>query len=237
MKIVTNLKLVKRNAHIGQYTSIGALVILAAGLYITFKWPDKYPYSLGCLLLGFLLSQFGIYYGNRWGRTPRPDEIIDKSLKGMGRDYTIYHYVTPAAHVLVGPAGLWVILPYYQGGTISYDGKRWRARGGGFARSYMRLFGQESIGRPEVETDVEVRSVTRELTRLLPEATHLPAIHPLMLFTDPTVILKVESSPIPAMLSKDLKDFLKEKAKEDPAPDLLLDQIRKALPKPEKEED
>jgi hypothetical protein len=38
---------------------------------------------MGCLLLGFLLSQFGIYFGNRWGRNPRPDQVINKNLKGF----------------------------------------------------------------------------------------------------------------------------------------------------------
>ena len=136
MKIVTNSKLIKRNAKIGQYTTIGALVTLGAGLLITFQLPDKFIYSLICLAVGFLLSQIGMQYGNRWGRSPRPDEIINKNMKGLGRDYTIYHYTTPASHLLVGPAGVWVILPYYQGGKISFNGKRWRSTGGGFARSY-----------------------------------------------------------------------------------------------------
>src|SRR5512137_2765006 len=98
MKIVTNSKLIKRNATIGKYSSIAALVILGIGLYITFKLPEKFAYSMGCLLVGFLLSQFGIYFGNRWGRNPRPDQIINKCLKGLGREYTIYHYITPASH-------------------------------------------------------------------------------------------------------------------------------------------
>ncbi len=72
MKVVTNSKLVKRNAKIGQYTSLGALVILGVGLYISFKMPDKFAYSLGALLLGFFMSQIGMYYGNRWGTKPTP---------------------------------------------------------------------------------------------------------------------------------------------------------------------
>ncbi len=47
MKTVTNLKMVKRNAKIGQYTSLGALVVLGIGLYLTFKMPDKFAFSLG----------------------------------------------------------------------------------------------------------------------------------------------------------------------------------------------
>jgi hypothetical protein len=237
MKIVTNSKLIKRNAAIGKYSSIVALVILGIGLYITFKMPDKFSYSMICLLAGFMLSQVGIYFGNRWGRSPRPDEIINKNMKGMGREYTAYHYVTPASHLLLGPAGAWTILPLYQGGKIIYDGKRWRTRGGGFARSYLRIFGQESIGRPDMEAAAEIRSVTQHLTRLLPEGSQLPEVRALLLFTDPRAELDVENAPLPAMAPKDLKDFLKAQAKARPMPSLLLDTVRKTLPQPEREEE
>jgi hypothetical protein len=237
MKIVTNSKLIKRNAAIGKYSSIAALVVLGIGLYITFKLPDKFAYSMGCLLFGFLLSQFGIYFGNRWGRSPRPDEIINKNLKGMGREYTIYHFVTPASHLLVGPAGAWTLLPLYQGGKVIYDGKRWRTRGGGFARSYLRIFGQENIGRPDMEAQAEIKSVTSHLTRLLPPGTQAPEVRAALLFTDPKVELDVEKAPLPALTPKDLKDFLKTQAKENPMPSMLLESIRKSLPQPEKEED
>jgi hypothetical protein len=237
MKIVSNTKLVHRNARIGQFTTLAALFVLGVGLYLTFKMPDKFAYSLGCLLFGFLLSQIGIYFGNRWGRSPRPDEIINKNMKGLGRDYTIYHYTTPVSHFLVGPAGLWIILQYYQGGRIVFDGKRWRSRGGGFARSYMRIFGQESMGRPDIEKDTEIRSVEHYLERLLPEDTQIPEIKVALLFTDPKVELQVEKSPIPAMKPDGLKDFLKRAARERPISELALAAIRNALPKADQDTD
>lgn len=237
MKVVTNEKLISRNSKIGKYTTIGALVILGVGLYISFQQPDLFAYSLVCLLVGFFLSQFGTYYTSRWGRNPRPDEIITKSMKGLGREYTIYHYATPASHLLVSPAGLWILLPYYVAGTVTYEKKRWRIKGGGFARSYLRAFGQESIGRPDLDSAGEIESVNRHLKKILPEGTQLPEIHTVLLFIDPKVELKLdESAPLPAMTPKDLKEFLKARAKETPISELTLDMIRKALPQPEKEE-
>jgi hypothetical protein len=236
MKIVTNSKLIKRNAIIGKYSSIAALVILGIGLYITFKLPEKFAYSMGCLLVGFLLSQFGIYFGNRWGRNPRPDQIINKSLKGLGREYTIYHYISPASHLLIGPAGVLTILPFQQGGRIIYDGKRWKIKGGGFARSYLRIFGQENIGRPDLEAGSEIKSVTNYLMRILPEGSQLPDVNAALLFTDPKVELEIENPPLPAMTPKELKEFIKDKSKINPLPDLVLETIRKNLPQPDKEE-
>jgi hypothetical protein len=236
MKVVTNTKLIKRNAKIGQYTSVGALVILGVGLYISFKMPDKFAYSLGALLLGFFMSQIGMYYGNRWGRSPRPDELIDKGLKGLGREYTVYHYVTAASHLLVGPAGVWTLMPYYQSGIIVYEKKRWKSRGGGFLQSYLRLFGQENLGRPEIESETGIESIKRYLTRILPEGSEVPPIKSLLLFTSSKVELKVEDAPLPTITPKDLKDFMREKSKEEPIGALMLDTLLRALPKPDREE-
>jgi hypothetical protein len=236
MKVVTNTKLIKRNARIGQVTSIGALVILGIGLFISFKMPDKFAYSLGALLLGFFMSQIGMYYGNRWGRSPRPDELIDKGLKGLGREYTIYHYVTAAPHLLVGPAGIWTLMPYYQSGTIVYEKKRWKSKGGGFIQSYLRLFGQENMGRPEIESETGIESIKRYLARILPEGSEVPTIRSLLMFTSPKVELKVEDAPLPTITPKDLKDFMREKSKEEPIGDLMLDTLFRVLPKPEREE-
>ena len=236
MKVVTNNKLIKRNAKIGQYTSIGALVVLGIGLYISFKMPDKFAYSLGALLLGFFMSQIGMYYGNRWGRSPRPDEVIDKSLKGLGRDYTVYHYVTPSAHLLVGPAGIWTLVPLYQSGKITYEKNRWRSKGGGFIQGYLRLFGQENIGRPEVESKVEIDSASHYLTRVLPEGTKFPEVRAVLVFTNPKVELMVEGAPTPAIIADQVKDFMREKGKTNPVSDEMLSLIRNTLPQSEKEE-
>jgi hypothetical protein len=236
MKIVTNIKLIKRNAKIGQFTSIGALVVLGIGLYISFKMPDKFGYSLVALLLGFFMSQIGMYYGNRWGRSPRPDELIDKGLKGLGREYTIYHYKTPAAHLLVGPAGLWTLMPYYQSGKIIYEKKRWKSKGGGFLQSYLRLFGQENMGRPEIESETEIEATRRYLLKILPEGSEIPPINALLLFTSPKVDLNVEEAPLPAITPKDLKDFMREKSKIEALNPQTLESLLRVLPKPEKED-
>jgi len=237
MKSVINTKLVQRNAMIGQYTSLGALVILAIGLFISFKYPDQILYSLGALLVGFFLSQIGIYYGNRWNRKPRPDEIIDRSLKGMGREFIIYHYVTPAAHLLVGPAGLWILLPYFQSGTVTYAKNRWRIRGGGFTQWYMRVFGQEGLGRPDMDASTEARTVTAYLDKLLPEGVSVPEIKGVMVFFHPEVKLELDQAPLPSIAPAALKDFLKEKAKEKPIDAETVTAIQSVLPKAGKEDE
>jgi hypothetical protein len=93
------------------------------------------------------------------------------------------------------------------------------------------------MGRPDLDSSAEIKALSTHLKRLLPEGTQVPEIRSALLFTDPNVELQVEKSPIPAMAPKDLKEFLKTKAKENPLPPLQLEAVRKALPQPDKEEE
>jgi hypothetical protein len=127
-------------------------------------------------------------------------------------------------------------MPHYQSGIVVFDKKRWRAKGGGFVQSYLRLFGQENIGRPDLESEAEIDSTKRYLQRVLPDGTEVPQVHSALLFAHPKVELQLNDAPLPALTPKDLKDFLREKSREKPIGDLTLDQVRKALPQPEREE-
>lgn len=213
MKIIKNEKLIKRNAKIGGWSSLAALAVLGLGMYVSFTQPELFVYSMIALILGFTLTQVGMYMGNKFGRSPRPDEKLDAGLKGLSNEFTLYHYETPVSHLLVGPAGLWVILPYHQRGQISYSKNRWRISGGGFLQGYMRMFGQEGLGRPDIEVENELRSLKKHLQKHM-EESELPEINALMVFTNEEVDLNTEGAPVTAMKLKQLKDFIRQKAKE-----------------------
>ena len=120
MRIIKNEKLIKRNGTIGNWTSLAAIVVLGIGMYISFTRTELISYTLIALVLGFTLTQVGMYLGNKFGRSPRPDERLDAGLKGLQNEYALYHYTTPASHLLVGPSGVWVIKPYHQRGQVTY---------------------------------------------------------------------------------------------------------------------
>jgi hypothetical protein len=229
MKIIKNEKLIKRNGMIGNGTSLAALVVLGVGMFISFKRQDLFIYALIALLLGFTLTQVGMYMGNRYGRSPRPDEKLDTGLKGLPGDYNMYHYTTPASHLLAGPAGLWILMPYHQRGQVVYRKSRWKMSGGGFLQSYMRIFGQESIGRPDIEIDNEIAKLQRYLSRQLDES-QIPEIKPLIVFTNDEVEIEANDSPIPAMKLKQVKDYIRQRAKEKPIGQIQLAAVKDALP-------
>lgn len=229
MKIIKNEKLIKRNAKIGQYTSLGALAVLGVGMYISFSRPELFVWAVGALLLGFTLTQVGMYFGNRWGRSPRPDEKLDSGLKGLHKEFNIYHWTTSVAHLLVGPAGVWVLIPYHQRGQVTYRKNRWKMSGGGFLQNYMRLFGQEGIGRPDLEAESEINSIRKMLAKEL-EEDEIPDLNAILVFTTDGVEIEAEEAPIPALPIKKLKDFMRNKAKERPITVEELEKVKAVLP-------
>ena len=228
MKIIKNETLIKRNAKIGQWTSLGALLVLGGGMYLSFTQPELFTYSLVALLLGFTLTQVGMYMGNKFGRSPRPDEKLDAGLKGLQNDFVMYHYTTPASHLLVGPAGVWLVMPYHQRGQVEFKKNRWRMRGGGFLQNYMRIFGQEGLGRPDLEIENEIRTLKKHLLKHMDES-EIPEINALMVFTNDDVVVDAEDAPVPVMKLKQLKDFLRQKAKEKKLPAETLGRLKTVL--------
>lgn len=229
MKIIKNEKLIKRNSKIGQYTSLGALVVLGIGMYISFTRPELFVWAVGALLMGFTLTQIGMYFGNRWGRSPRPDEKLDAGLKGLPGDFVIYHWTTSVAHLLVGPAGIWVLMPYHQRGQVAYRKNRWRMSGGGFLQNYMRLFGQEGLGRPDLEAEAEINSIRKAFAKEINE-DEIPEINAALVFTTEGVEIEAEDAPLPALPLKKLKEFMRNKAKERPITLQDLEKVKAVLP-------
>lgn len=231
MKIIKNEKLIERNGKIGQYISLAALAVLGGGMYISFSRPELFTYSVICLAAGFIMTQIGMYMGNRWGRSPRPDEKFDTGLKGLHSEFNMYHYSSPVSHLLVGPSGLWVLLPYHQRGKISFVKNRWKMSGGGFLQGYMRIFGQESIGRPDIDAENEIRTLKKFFTKKTEKGMNIPEIKAVLVFTNDEVELETSGSPIPAMTLKQLKEFMRQNAKDRVLSSAQIEQIARLFDK------
>ena len=230
MKIIKNEKLIERNGKIGQWISLAALAVLGIGMYISFTKPALFTYSVICLVVGFIMTQIGMYMGSRWGRSPRPDEKFDAGLKGLHSDFNMYHYASPVSHLLVGPSGVWVLLPYHQRGTVTFEKNRWKLKGGGFLQAYMRIFGQENLGRPDLDAENETLTLKKFLAKKMDE-TKIPEIKPILVFTDDNVELDPGDSPIAAMKLKQLKEFLRQGGKNRTLSSELIEEINSVLSK------
>lgn len=237
MEIIRNDKMIKRNGKIGQILSMAGLACMGLVLYFTFQFSStdetvldtRMYWYFAAILLGMILTQIGNSLNSRYGRSPRPDQRLDASLKGLPGEFHLYHYKSPATHLLVGPAGIWILLTYQVVGAISYEKKRWKLRGGGFLQSYIRFFGAETLGRPDLDASAETEAV-RKLLLTHFEADELPPIQTAIVFTSDRAEIQVEAAPIPTLPIKKLKDFIRKAAKDAPLAKPVYDQVKALLP-------
>jgi hypothetical protein len=216
MKIYSNEKLIKRNNRLGQIASILSLIVLGVGMYFSFRDTEGNYIALtfGALIIGFLIFQFGNYYLSRWGKSPRPDELITAALKGLDDRYSLYHYVTPLFHLLVGPTGVYALLPYNQAGRLYYDEQRnrWRQKGG---NAFLKLFGNEGLGRPDMEAKYAQSDLVSYVKKLGLDPAPLTN-NVILVFTNAKADISIENSPSFAVTGEKLKEFLRKKMKENP---------------------
>ncbi len=230
MIIYTNEKIVKRNSRIGQIASVLSLVVLGVGMYFSFKDTKGTYVSLtfGALIVGFLLFQFGNYYLSRWGKSPRPDELLSAALKGFDDKFSLYHYITPIFHLLVSPTGVFALLPYNQPGKVYFDTqrKRWRQHGG---NAFLKFFGNEGIGRPDLELQYTQSDLVNYVKKLGLDPAPL-AENVILVFTNAKTNVSLENAPGMATTGEKLKDFLRKRLKENPLPAEWVAEFRSKLP-------
>lgn len=229
MKIYSNDKLIKRNRKIGNITSLGSIIVLGVGMFFSFKDKDGsyLAYTFGALILGFLLFQIGNFYMTKWGKSPRPDERLTAALKGLDDRYSLYHYVTPISHLLIGPAGVLCLVPYQQAGNITYNASKgkWKQSGGNML---LKVFGSEGLGHPEREVRFTVEDAGKYFkNRAIDLGTYAP--EPLLVFTNDNVVLDAEGSDVPAVTGAKLKEYIRKKAKTTALPDEMARNLEKTL--------
>jgi hypothetical protein len=229
MKIFSNEKLIIRNKTLGNVLSLGSIAILGTGMFFSFKDKDGtyLPYTFAALIIGFLLFQVGNYFMNRWGKSPRPDEKIAQALKGLDSNYSLYQYTTPIPHLLVGPAGVFTILPYNQPGVIKYDNNRgrWKQTGGNF---FLKAFGGENLGRPELDARYSVGDVSKFLNKLgVDLGRYVPQA--VIVFTNSKSVVEDEGSLTPAVTQEKLKEFIRKQVKVNSIPPEIINQVKKSI--------
>ncbi len=206
MKVTTNTTMIARRRRLGTYATFGGLGILLAGMVASFRPQNTWSVwvSLISLVLGFGLAQFGNYNLRRWGRTPRPDEVVETALKGLDDRYHYYAWSLPVPYVLLSPNGLYSFTLRDQTGEISVTGSEWHSK-----FSLMRLFllFQEGLGNP---TKDALEAAERLRQWVLAEAPGLDVpVQPAIIFIDPRAKLTIADPTVAVLEPKGLKKWLR----------------------------
>ncbi len=225
MKIYTNVGYIKRRSSMGKWASLLGLMVLAGGFIASLRGPGLFFISLLALALGFLLSNVGLYYANRYARAERPDAVLAQALKGFDNRYALYQFLLPASQVLLEPGGLTAFLLKPQEGQILFQQGRWRNKQG-WAR-LLRWVGQEGLGKPHLEAESEVQSLRDWLAAQAP-ALEVP-VRGVVVFTHPKAELALDDPPVPALAPRQLKGWLRKAGRLAPLPSATLARLNQVL--------
>ena len=232
MKFSINEKLIKRNKTITQISLYAAIALIAIGLLMSFSNPDKAKVLLSYLVLlpAYILMQINVLMSNKWGRNPRIDQIISNSLKGLDDRYSLYHYTTPISHLLVGPAGIWIIKPYHQHGIISYDEKKKKYVQKGGGNFLTKLFAMDTISDIERESQQQISSFNKYFEKIGLKDYPKPLIA--NVFFHPEAKIQAKDAPETTIVIDKLKDLIRNTAKKSPMRDEMINKILDKLPEP-----
>ncbi len=263
MKVYRNLKEINRKESIGRRFTLTGMGILALGfvasLIPTWYAPDAplqpgvigllQQYwswiSFGALFLGFLCASIGSYYINRYARrrwpggrfVERPDQVLERNMKGLDDKFAFFSQSLPAAYVLAGPNGLTIFALRSDKGRVIVEGDKWREP---FSLTrFFTFFAREGVGSP----DREIEEQKTRLRKLLAQAANQPAAEPApapvppaagaaaaplarqtnladvpidgaVVFLNPQIELQLTDPVIPVLRPDQVKDYVRGRVKE-----------------------
>ena len=215
MRVYKNEKLIARRAQLGKYASWIGLGILAVGMVLSFRADPTDPSyrlsimgSFGCLIAGFILANIGSHNMRRFGRSPRPDERLEKELKGFDDRYVLYSWTLPASYVFVGPSGVYTFAVRENTGKINNTGNRWKQSGSPLR--FLMMFSGDGVGNPTTDAQEDAGKMQKYIDANLPDLGI--EVQPLALFTNPSVQLELSNPAIPVIQPKGLKALLRQRS-------------------------
>jgi hypothetical protein len=210
MQVTTHEKYVRRRGRLGTYASLAGLGVLIAGFAASFR-QDLLWVSLIAIVLGFVLAQFGNYSLRRWGRSPRPDQVIETALKGFDDRYHYYAWSLLQPYVLLSPQGIYTFIVRDQTGLVSVNGSQWKSKFN--ITKVLMAFAQEGLGNPTQEAQDNAARLTAWIKSKLPDFTG--AVQPIIIFIDPRAQLQITEPTVPVLEPKGLKKWLRGSGKGD----------------------
>jgi hypothetical protein len=251
MKLYRNVSEIRRKESIGRRLSLAGLGILFIGLMASFV-PSWFPIdpestdvsapvrflqqywtwiSFAALPLGFVCASFGSYFINRFARRrwpgtkgiARPDEVLERNMKGFDDKYAYFAWSLPANHVLVGPNGITVMAVRSDRGKVTVQGDKWREPFG--LGRFFSVFAREGVGNPALELEDQIRKL-RVLVDQTPttkgESAASVPIEPVAVFLNPEMQIALENPSIAVLRADQLKDHVRRRTKEVKVSPMLM---------------
>jgi hypothetical protein len=192
MKTIIDQTAMRRRASLAHTASLGGLLVLLGSVAVSL-WKPELTWLSGAMLFGGgAAAMVGIYFANRWVKKPRPEDILDKALKGLSDQHRLYHYTPYGDHLLLTSNGVVILYTINLEGQFWYQDGRWRQKMT-MGRA-LRFLVEEKLGDPNQEIQQQQPALEKYLSEDLPADTHIP-LQALIVFTHPLAEVKAEKSP------------------------------------------
>jgi hypothetical protein len=223
MKILTDEKMIKRNKRAAMIVWGFSLAVLAVGLFIGFQSGTSQFGTI--IMLVSLLIGATLYFINRnfmdtWMREPGFEVVVGRSLKGLGDRYSLYNYIAGSTHLLVGPNGLWLIMPYDLKGVLNYDAAKSKWDYDSNKNFVSQIFSNEVFANPKSEAAKTLKTWNNFVDKHI-KIEGLPEPQPVIVFASNNMKLGTPDTPIPAVSGEKIKDLVRKQSS------LAADQLEK----------
>lgn len=230
MKQVTNEKYIKRNKNIGGALFIINLAVLGVGAYFAVTSTNNTEgivWSWVALAIGISLTRISMYFMNRFGRSPRYDEVLAEVFGKLRHDYTFFSFSSPVPYLLLGPCRLWLPILVTSGGKISYENGKWKHSGVGL---FKILIGQESLVKPEFEVADATKNIQQQLAKHGIPFEDQPTIQPVIVLLNSTTKLgNLEGAPYQAITLPELKRYIRKVDRENCPSEIAAEDNQKLI--------
>jgi hypothetical protein len=196
--------MIKRRGRLGMIASLSGIAVLALGMLASFRQQFVWV-SLVALVAGFALAQFGTYNLRRWGRSPRPDEVLAEGMKGFDDRFHFYAWSLPTPYVLLSPQGIYTLTTRDQAGQVSVTGSTWKSKLS--LGRLLAIFGQEGLGNPTMDAQAQAAKLGAWIKGKLPDLS--VEVQPVVVFIDPRVQLEIDAPTVPVLDQKGIKKWLR----------------------------
>jgi hypothetical protein len=201
MKIVIDQESLNRRARLSHIASLGGLLVLLGSVLVSLLKPE-WIILVTVMLFGWgIVSIIGIFYANRWVKKPRPENVLNESLKVLDDRAYIFHYLPLCDHLLILPHGLVVIETCNLEGKFTYKGGKWK-QNISLSRA-TRFFLEEKLGDPIARAEAYA-STLKSITKDVLGDSLAFDVYPLVVFTNPLAQINVINPPIPVILPREL---------------------------------
>ncbi len=243
MKIYRNIKEISRKEKIGRRFSLTGLGVLFIGMLASFV-PTWYPpgsetpnaiaafgqqywaiASFIALPAGFIFASIGSYFINRFAvrrwpnskTTARPDQMLERSMKGFDDKYAYFAHGLPSQFVVSGPCGVLLFAVRGDRGKVMVTGDRWREPFG--IGRFFTVFAREGVGNPARELgehQEKMKALLQSAGQRGEESIDLSTVptEGVAVFLNSETVLELDAPSVPVLRADQVKEYIRRKTKE-----------------------